>query len=473
MRKLQSLDVNYDIVTDYDFLSMNIGPSVSDQSDSKNERANQNLQVSSKNMAENPNNYQFVKFLRVLASAEIFVYIFPCLQLPFLLLMLSTPLPPNFYNLARFMASFIHPGIPDWEVDVDKSMVNFYGKTYQDTGDMPKRIRRLNISSSSLCNLEYIYLILFLAILTKFTLGFFNNISQQKNLTVSKITNVIQRFIWYYVEANFTLILTSLFIDLSTTDFGIGFVKYLSFMFSILLVAVIGGLLIYIQGRLRKSDPTPEFKQEFCFYFDDIQPDKKAKTYYHHVNYMKKIATIFILVFIQDSFGAQVWLIVILNLGYSIYTYALQPHREKVVTGLVIAAEFVLIIALIIIFSADEYIKDMFKNQVFSHGQLSKLYGFGWAIFPFFIIHQAIYGCIGIYNSYRSYKLVFEQPPSQAQAPQDLKTELSPRSAQMNQDKKITPQAIPQNRNDLERIKQSMAGQIPLQSSRSVNDANN
>lgn len=58
---------------------MYIGPSIYDQADTQNNWANSNLQKSSQNLAENPNNYQFIKFVKVLAAAEVFVYFLPCL----------------------------------------------------------------------------------------------------------------------------------------------------------------------------------------------------------------------------------------------------------------------------------------------------------------------------------------------------------------------------------------------------------
>ena len=78
------------------------------------------------------------------------------------------------------MASFLYSNIPDWETDIDKDLVNFYNKYYDDNGDLPKRIRRLNISSSSLCNVEYIYLLMIVVLVIKLTLQFFNNMSIQK-----------------------------------------------------------------------------------------------------------------------------------------------------------------------------------------------------------------------------------------------------------------------------------------------------
>lgn len=47
---------------------MYIGPSISGDSTSKNAKANNNLQHASKVIAENPDNYQIIKLVRVLAA---------------------------------------------------------------------------------------------------------------------------------------------------------------------------------------------------------------------------------------------------------------------------------------------------------------------------------------------------------------------------------------------------------------------
>lgn len=69
-----------------------------------------------------------------------------------------------------------------------------------------------------------------------------------------------------------------------------------------------------------------------------------------------------------------------------------------VVNYLQIFAEILLAIVLIVVFSADVYMKDMFKSDIFSRSQIKKLFGYGWALFPLFILHQAIYGGISVYN---------------------------------------------------------------------------
>lgn len=460
-RLLGTSEYNYDIQFSEDDLQMNIGPFLAVSSDSKNDKASRNLQTASKNLAENPDDMSLVKLIGVLAAVEVFSYVLPCIQWSILLLLLNTPLPPNFYNMMRFIASFMYSSIPDWEVSINKGRAKFYSQTVSDgsASSWSHRIRRLNISSSSLANLEYIYLILSLAIALKLVLLLVSHHQQQESATRRKVIQNVHRFIWFYVEANFALILVSLLVDLSSYDFSLGFIKYVSFMLSIVLLAALLVFFVYIFHLFGKSQPEKEVRDRYCYYFEDITAVRKDNIYFHHFTYAKKIITIFILVFIQDSFAVQVWTLVILYVIYLIYTLRLRPHKHLFVSYLVALAEVMMLVLLIFIFSADKYIGDMLSKQIITPDDQSTVLNFGWALFPFFFIHQIIYGAIGIYNGVQYIRSQFNASSAEEIAPIKFTNELSPRSQAINQQKKITPDLV-YNAADFDKVKQFIIDQI-------------
>lgn len=217
--------------------------------------------------------------------------------------MLNTPLPPNFYNLLRFIASFMWPNIPDWGVSLNGNLeTHFFNKEYEDDADTPMRIKRLGLSVSSFCNLEYIYSVLMFLVVMNLFLQLINSCNSSKSVFLIKLRHFIYRNIWYYIEANFTLIFASILLDISSTNFSMNEIKYTSFVFSLLETIILIIIIFYMFHLLNQNQPTPRFISVYNYYFVDISLDNKRNFYYHHITYLKKILVIFMLVFAQDIF---------------------------------------------------------------------------------------------------------------------------------------------------------------------------